>query len=209
MPISEYGQLQVAIERVLEREKLQPHPFLISKIVQLYDSKLTRHCNMLVGRTMAGKSVAWKTLAQAKTDMSKEDKLDGFVAVHSHVINPKAVSLNELYGAYDLTTFEWSDGILSTIFKSCAESDKPDEKWIMFDGPVDALWIESMNSVMDDNKILTLINGDRIPLTNAMSLLFEVSESYLHLNSRSKDMLMTFSFCSCRWRTYQWLHQLP
>lgn len=92
------------------------------------------------------------------------------------MINPKAVSLNELYGAYDLATFEWADGILSTIFKSCAESDKPDEKWIMFDGPVDALWIESMNSVMDDNKILTLINGDRIPLTNAMSLLFEVED---------------------------------
>ncbi|CAM9297279.1 unnamed protein product, partial [Ectocarpus sp. 12 AP-2014] len=57
-----------------------------------------------------------------------------------------------------------------------AESDKPDEKWIMFDGPIDALWIESMNSVMDDNKILTLINGDRIPLTNSMSLLFEVED---------------------------------
>ena len=65
---------------------------------------------------------------------------------------------------------------MSTIFKACAESDKPDEKWIMFDGPVDALWIESMNSEMDDNKLLTLINGDRIPLTNTMTLLFEVED---------------------------------
>lgn len=71
---------------------------------------------------------------------------------------------------------EWKDGILSTIFKSCSEDEKPYEKWILFDGPIDAMWIESMNSVMDDNKILTLINGDRIPLTNTMSLVFETQD---------------------------------
>lgn len=44
------------------------------------------------------------------------------------MINPKSVTLSELYGAYDLSTFEWADGILSTLFKQSAESDKPDEK---------------------------------------------------------------------------------
>lgn len=48
--------------------------------------------------------------------------------VHPLVINPKSVTLSELYGAYDLSTFEWADGILSTLFKQSAESDKPDEK---------------------------------------------------------------------------------
>ncbi|CAM9519888.1 unnamed protein product [Discosporangium mesarthrocarpum] len=175
LPVSEYGALQVAIESELRSKGLQQHPFLVMKIVQLYDSQLTRHCNMLVGRTLAGKSVAWKTLMNAKTQMSK-DGVDGYQPVHPLVINPKSITLSELYGAYDLATFEWADGILSTIFKQSAESEKQDEKWIMFDGPIDALWIESMNSVMDDNKILTLINGDRIPLTNSMSLLFEVED---------------------------------
>lgn len=50
------------------------------------------------------------------------------VQVHPLVINPKSVTLSELYGAYDLATFEWADGILSTLFKQSAESDKPDEK---------------------------------------------------------------------------------
>jgi len=176
LPISEYGQLQVAIERELSKKFLQKHPFLISKIIQLYDSQLTRHCNMMVGSTLSGKSIAWRTLQAAKTALGKEDGIDGFNPVYDFVMNPKSVTLNELYGAYDLQTFEWADGILSTIFKACSENEKPEEKWLVFDGPVDALWIESMNSVMDDNKILTLINGDRIPLNNTMALLFEVED---------------------------------
>ena len=61
-------------------------------------------------------------------------------------------------------TNEWTDGVLSSVMRNCSADEKPDEKWMVFDGPVDTLWIESMNSVMDDNKVLTLINGERISM---------------------------------------------
>ena len=175
LPISEYGTLQTAIEEELLKSNLQKQEFQMQKIFQLYDSRLTRHCNMLVGEPLGGKSTVWKMLAAAQTSLCKNG-VDGFQSATVYVISPKAIDLDELYGAYDLTTFEWKDGILSTIFKACSEDEKVFEKWVMFDGPIDAMWIESMNSVMDDNKILTLINGDRIPLTPSMSLLFETQD---------------------------------
>ena len=74
----------------------------------------------------------------------------------------------DLYGRMDSATREWKDGILSKTFRIANQrnmnGEKDSKKWIIFDGDVDAYWVENMNSVMDDNKLLTLPNGDRIRL---------------------------------------------
>merc|ERR1719421_2445830 len=101
---------------------------------------------------------------------------EGMEKVQHQVINPKSITMNELYGAFDLATMEWTDGILSSLMRGMCQDEKPDEKWLLLDGPVDTLWIESMNTVLDDNKVLTLINGDRIGMPPMVSLLFEVED---------------------------------
>ncbi|KAM9717113.1 dynein axonemal heavy chain 2 [Menidia menidia] len=172
-PIIDYGKLKEAIEVELRKSSFQVTPFTLTKVIQLYETKNSRHSSMLVGKTGSAKSVTWRTLQNALTAMHHK-KEPGFQLVQVHPINPKSMSLGELYGENDLSTNEWKDGALSSIMRSACADDKPDEKWIVFDGPVDTLWIESMNSVMDDNKVLTLINGERISMPEQVSLLFEV-----------------------------------
>lgn len=139
-------------------------------MVQLYETTLTRHTTMVVGPTGAGKSVIIDTLAAALKPFLKAD-------TKRYVINAKMITLNELYGVLDPDTRDWTDGLLSKTFKEInqdLEPNKPEQRWIIYDGDVDAIWVENMNSVMDDNKILTLANNDRIRLLDHCKMLFEV-----------------------------------
>ena len=80
------------------------------------------------------------------------------------------------------TTQEWTDGLCSVIVRQQVKEDTPDRLYIMFDGPIDTLWIESLNTVLDDNRMLCLANGERIRLKNLgsgpseMRMLFEVND---------------------------------
>jgi dynein heavy chain, axonemal len=143
----------------------------VGKVIQLYETMLTRHTTMVVGPTGAGKSVVLNTLAEALREETE-------TPVKIDTINPKMITNHELYGVLDPESRTWTDGLLSKIFKEAntpRDADvKQETRWILYDGDVDAVWVENMNSVMDDNRILTLANGDRIRLQRYCAMLFEV-----------------------------------
>ncbi|KAL0227597.1 hypothetical protein RCL1_003741 [Eukaryota sp. TZLM3-RCL] len=170
-PRVRYPDFNDAVEKALYDKGYKMVDVQVDKVIQLYETMLTRHCTMVVGGTGGGKSVVINTLKTAQSALGVATKL--------YTINPKAVTVAELYGVLDPTTRDWTNGLLSNIFRSVNKPLAPEKigkekKYILFDGDVDAVWIESMNSVMDDNKVLTLPNNERIYLANHCQMLFEV-----------------------------------
>ena len=143
---------------------------LADKVIQMYETQLVRHTTMIVGPTGGGKSLVLETLKNAR--LVSEN-----VVVKMSVLNPKAQPLDELYGHMDPVTRDWTDGILSKLFRELNDVLPPGKenemRWIIYDGDVDALWVENMNSVMDDNRLLTLPNGERIRLQAYCAMICE------------------------------------
>ncbi|EDS32929.1 dynein heavy chain [Culex quinquefasciatus] len=147
--------------------KLQPEDNFILKVVQLEELFAVRHSVFIVGFAGTGKSQVWKTLFKTYQNQKRKP--------HFNDLDPKAVTNDELFGIINPATREWKDGLFSVIMRDQANMGGTGPKWIVLDGDIDPMWIESLNTVMDDNKVLTLASNERIALTKEMRLLFEIS----------------------------------
>jgi dynein heavy chain len=161
--------LAKAIAGSIKNNGLVHHDSWVLKVTQLYDTTLVRHGIMVVGPPGSGKSRMISTLQEAYQSM--------LGVPHKQVrMNPKAIRAEEMFGETDRLSNEWVDGIFAAMWSKFNDRTRKDITWITCDGPVDAVWIENLNTVLDDNKILTLANGDRIPMTDNVKLMFEVED---------------------------------
>ncbi|CAF1355620.1 unnamed protein product [Rotaria magnacalcarata] len=227
LPKIDYSKLIEAIENEMNIHNVQITQISIEKVIQLYETHHSRHSVMLVGKTLSGKTTTWKLLKYSLTTLNKQGfneynkvmvghNLFFYIEIQSeqdieeYPINSKAVNLGELYGQFNLTTNEWNDGILSRIMRQVCADEKPDEKLILFDAPVDTSWIESMNSLMDDNKLLTLANGERISMPPQVTLLFETEDlSTASPATVSRAGIVYCDYEKLGWKPYleSWLKQ--
>jgi len=184
LPESDYSALLPAIERSCLQGVtvgpgrtflLEPKPQFTRKIIELYEMVMVRHGLCVVGQTGSGKSVGTHALAEAMSHL-RESGNENYKKTQIFTINPKSVLSGQLYGNFDENTHEWSDGILAVIYRNAAKDTSPDRKWVLFDGPVDAVWIENMNTVLDDNKKLCLMSGEIVKMSDTMTMMFEAED---------------------------------
>jgi dynein heavy chain len=182
---NQYGDLLAKILEQVELLHLVPKPEFLTKVLQLHDTLQVRHGLMLVGSAMAGKSTILEVLARATMALHTtprvlnshrdSERLHGY-RILRRVVNPKSVPMKQLYGDTDPVSKDWIDGVLSHCIREFTEDASDNPKWIVLDGPVDAVWIENLNTVLDDNKKLCLPSGEIVKFTNTMTMLFEVND---------------------------------
>lgn len=183
-------ELEGAIRTLAAERHLVVTDLWMTKVLQLYQIQKIHHGVMMVGDSGTGKSAAWRLLLDAL------QKVEGIEGV-SHVIDSKVMSKEALYGNLDATTREWTDGLFTSILRKIVDNLRGEDSkrhWIVFDGDVDPEWVENLNSVLDDNKLLTLPNGERLNLPPNVRIMFEVETlKYATLATVSRCGMVWFS----------------
>uniref|UniRef100_A0A8C7WKA2 Uncharacterized protein n=1 Tax=Oncorhynchus mykiss TaxID=8022 RepID=A0A8C7WKA2_ONCMY len=229
-PKTIHPQLEVIPSKATEILGFQQWPNQAEKVTQLYSQILVRGV-MLIGPTGGGKTTVRLILQHAlhllpSLVFKHAAKLVSEVHVESFTINPKCVSFGELYGQVDPNTLEWSDGLFASakviihqyiyfnvsLYYFLDNFMVDNWRWIIMDGPVDILWVENLNTVLDDNKTLCLVNGERISLPDGIRFLFEVDTlSQATPATISRCAMVYMDPVDLGWKPYvrRWLSRLP
>ena len=134
-------KLKKHIEDICKERHFAADDKWLQKTLQLYQIQNIQHGLMMVGPSASGKTAAWRVLLAAL------ERLEGIEGV-PYLIDPKAISKEDLYGTLDPTTREWNDGLFTHILRKIIDNvrgESTKRHWIIFDGDVDPEWVENLN----------------------------------------------------------------
>jgi dynein heavy chain 2 len=163
-----YDELIEAIKWAYGELKLEYVEEQVAKVIQFYEACRTRMGVVIVGSPGVGKSTIWQVLKLAWQKVGQHLVL--------HTMNPKAIDRHSLLGHMDMDTREWYDGILTVAARKAVKEPNETHSWIICDGDIDPEWIESLNSVLDDNRLLTIPSGERIQFGANVNFIFETHD---------------------------------
>ena len=146
---------------------------LVKKIIQMKNLKNNRGSFIVIGDSSSGKTAALSALAKALNLRAKESTGGAQASVRIQKFFVKVFTISELFGYAD-TAGTWHDGVLSRCIRTASNDDQLDEKWIVLDGTNDATWMETLNSVLDNSKLLSLPSGERVSIPPNVRLNFSL-----------------------------------
>ncbi|XP_046919270.2 cytoplasmic dynein 2 heavy chain 1-like [Dermatophagoides farinae] len=212
---SESNDLLVDIvEKCFNDNNLIHNEYQMEKILQLYEQIQTRFGVVLIGPSGSGKTTIWQMLRHSLEQLSKTSTMNKSSIIDVIIINPKSMPRSRLFGYIDDDTREWHDGLFSAKSREITRNNDDGGNdnnvshtmnWIIFDGDIDPDWVEALNSVLDDNRVLTLPSGERIDFDlNHCRILFETTSlknaspaTISRLGVVSIDMIMINEMVQC------------
>ena len=163
-----YETLEKAILKVLEEEKLKTLLLQVRKILQFYEATMQRMGVVFFGPSGCGKSTIWRVLKLTLAQMGQK--------IPTYVMNPKSMPREQLLGHMDMDTREWFDGVLTASARKVVREPPDVKSWIICDGDIDPEWVESLNLVLDDNRLLMMPSGERIQFSPNVNFIFETHD---------------------------------
>eukprot|EP00873_Tetraselmis_striata_P027558 jgi/Tetstr1/447822/TSEL_035152.t1 len=181
----------------VDTPSVQVGTHIVRHAIQLADMVEMQPGVMLLGNAGCGKTALRRLLLDA---IRRLKAAPGFKLTET-VIYPKAISKEGLYGSYSSSSQLWADGIFTAALREASASTSGDH-WIVLDGPVDPVWMEDLNTLLDDSRWvpqgdhglpdmadprameLTLGTGETIKLRTGTNLLFE-TDSITHASPAS------------------------
>ncbi len=163
-----YEELKAALRESFAALGYIPNENQVKKAIELYEQLSQRMGVVIVGPSGSGKTTLFTILKHALGSMGK--------VVKQHTMNPKAIPRTQLLGHIDLDTREWTNGVLTVAALEAVDEAAEVNTWIVCDGDIDPEWVESLNSVLDDNRLLTLPSGWRIQFGPNVNFIFETHD---------------------------------